>query len=398
MARSGSLGYRRRMLRRRLQRFGYPMLGLLFLALHGVEIAGDETLSTVEAVGAGVVAVVVAVAVAFAGRAPLVLAAVTLASFLLRPVIPDGGEGSAYGIPAILAAYACALELSGRRLYAGALLCAGLALHGALGDGNDDDPAATLVFFVLLLGAPWAAGRVVRLARQRQSLLEDRARLLELQRDEQARAAVAEERQRIARELHDVVSHAISVVVLPVRGGRRSLEAEPAEARGAFDAIERTSMQALGEMRRLLGLLRADEGEAPYLPQPSLSRVGELADELRGAGLPVDVSVEGEPVGLPPGVDVSAYRIVQEALTNALKHAGPTSARVLVRYEDDAVVVEVVDDGGGASAAVAVTPGSGNGLVGIRERVALVGGEVQAGPRQTGGYAVRARLPYVSER
>ena len=237
---------------------------------------------------------------------------------------------------------------------------------------------------------------MIRLSRQRQSLLEEQAVLLESQRDEQARAAVAEERQRIARELHDVVAHAISVVVLQSRGGRRVVGTEPERAREAFSAIERTSAEALSEMRRLLGLLRADEDQ-PMLPQPTLARLDALAEDLRASGLPVEVVVEGEPGDLPPGVDVSAYRIVQEALTNALKHAGPARARVRVAHEPGAVTIEVVDDGEGAAEAPRA-PGSGHGLVGIRERVAIVGGRVEAGPRPSGGYAVSARLPYAAER
>ena len=384
------------MLRGWLQRHGYTLVALAFVVGAGLEIAGDESLGTAEAVAASAAAIAVAAALSQAGRAPLALAGALLAVFVLRPVVPQGGEGAAYGIAAIIAPYVCALELEGRRRIAGAALCAATALYAGLLDG-DEAGADTLIFFVLLLGAPWAAGRVVRLSRQRQSLLEDRTRLLEIQRDERARAAVAEERQRIARELHDVVAHAISVVVLQARGGRRSLASDPQEAREAFDTIERTSTQALGEMRRLLGLLRSD-GDAPFVPQPSLERIGALAEELRATGLPVEVSVDGEPVGLPPGVDVSAYRIVQEALTNALKHAGPTQARVRIAYVEDAVLVEVVVDGAEEVPAAPLAPGSGNGLVGIRERVALVGGEVHAGPRDAGGYAVSARLPYGSER
>lgn len=385
------------MRRRRLQRHAYHVLAVLFLAGVGIELASDDSLGTGEAIAASSVAVAVAGAMSQAGRHPLVLAALVLASFVLRPVVSEAGEGAAYGIAAILTPYVCSLSLEGRRRRAaGAALCAAIALYGGLADDGGAG-ADTVIFFVLLLGAPWVAGRVVRLSRQREALLEDRTHLLEIQRDERARAAVAEERQRIARELHDVVAHAISVVIVQSRGGRRSLATEPEEARQAFDTIERTSTQALGEMRRLLGLLRHGD-DAPLVPQPSLDRIETLADELRASGLPVEVTVDGDPVALPPGVDLSAYRIVQEALTNALKHAGPTHARVRVAYEDDAVLVEVVDEGGAAEPAVPPGPGSGNGLVGMRERVALVGGELQAGPRIAGGYAVSARLPYCSER
>jgi signal transduction histidine kinase len=261
---------------------------------------------------------------------------------------------------------------------------------------DDGDPFAIgdVAFGAMLVGGPWAAGVALRLRRQSESRLAQRTVELEHEREAKARAAVAEERARIARELHDVVAHAISVVVLQARGGRRRLESDPAEARAAFDAIERTGEQALGEMRRLLGMLRESDDELARAPQPSLARLQSLADEVRSSGLPVDLEIEGEPVELPPGVDLSAYRIVQEALTNALKHAGPARARVRVSYEPQAVELEVTDDGRGNGAGA----GSGHGLVGIRERVAVVGGKLDAGPRPDGGYAVRVVLPYESER
>jgi len=205
---------------------------------------------------------------------------------------------------------------------------------------------------------------------------------------------VAEERQRIARELHDVVAHAISVIVVQARGGRRLLDTEPAEARGAFDTIEGTGQQVLGEMRRLLGLLRESEDQLALAPQPSLVRIDDLVEQVRDAGLPVELAIEGEPTELPPGIDLSAYRIVQEALTNALKHAGPATARVTLRYGEDSLELEIADDGSGSAAG----NGGGHGLVGIKERVAMLGGEVEAGGRVAGGYTVRARLPYASER
>ena len=174
------------------------------------------------------------------------------------------------------------------------------------------------------------------------------------------------------------------------------LDAEPAEARGAFDTIERTGQEALGEMRRLLGLLRESEDEPALAPQPTLARLEELVQQVRDAGLPVELAIEGEPTELPPGVDLSAYRIVQEALTNALKHAGPANARVTVRYADDNLELEIADDGSGSAAGNG--DGGGHGLVGIEERVAMLGGELETGEGPTGGYAVRARLPYASER
>jgi signal transduction histidine kinase len=205
---------------------------------------------------------------------------------------------------------------------------------------------------------------------------------------------VADERTRIARELHDVVAHAISVTVVQARGGRRMLDESPDEARAAFDAIERTSTHALAEMRRLLGMLRESDDDLALAPQPSLTRLDALAEQVRAAGLPVEIAVEGDPVELPPGVDLSAYRIVQEALTNALKHAGPARARVRVRYAQEELELEITDDGAGNGDG----GGSGHGLLGMRERVAVFGGELEAGVNAGGGYALRARLPIASAR
>jgi signal transduction histidine kinase len=218
--------------------------------------------------------------------------------------------------------------------------------------------------------------------------------VLVAERDERAQEAVAEERTRIARELHDVVAHAISLIVLQARGGRRMLSDDPDETRRALDVIEHAGEQALGEMRRLLGLLRDDEPELTLAPPPSLRRIDELVAGTRASGLPVEVVIEGEPVELPPGVDVSAYRIVQEALTNALKHAGPAHARVTITYARDAVDLAIVDDGPGVPSA----NGGGYGLAGMRERVAVYGGRLESGARPEGGYALRVRLPLRAER
>jgi signal transduction histidine kinase len=209
---------------------------------------------------------------------------------------------------------------------------------------------------------------------------------------------VAAERSRIARELHDVVSHAIAVTVLQARGGRRLVGVDDAAVRRALDAIERTNTAALGDMRRLLAVLRDTEGAAGdgLTPQPSLSRLEELVDQVRGSGLPVDLELSGDPGIVPPGVDLSAYRIVQEALTNVIKHAGADArARVQVTCRPDQVVVAVRDDGRLAVAGDDTTRrGEGNGLINIRERVAVVGGTVETGPDADGGFSVRVQLPY----
>jgi len=239
-----------------------------------------------------------------------------------------------------------------------------------------------VAFFVVFFGAPIVAGRVFRRRAERERVLVDAH-------ESRTAEAIADERARIARELHDVVAHAISVIVLQARGGRRMLHEAPDETRSALDAIEHAGEQALTEMRRLLGMLRAADERAALDPQPGLDRLGELAGQVASAGLPVELRIEGEPVELPPGVDVSAYRIVQEALTNALKHAGPARATVTLRYGDEALELEVVDDGAGN----ANGGGSGHGLVGIRERVGVYGGELEAGAHPDGGFRVRALLP-----
>jgi signal transduction histidine kinase len=210
-----------------------------------------------------------------------------------------------------------------------------------------------------------------------------------------SRWAVAEERGRIARELHDVVAHSVSVMVVQAGAARRTLAASPEQAATALGQIEQTGRQALVELRRLLGLLRDGEaGDADLAPQPSLAHLESLAAAAREAGLPVEVAVEGEPRSLPAGVDLSAYRIVQEALTNSLKHSGPSRARILVRYGAHDLRLEVRDDGPAGNGMENGPSGrSGHGLIGMRERVALFGGTLETGSLPGGGYRVAARLP-----
>ena len=241
----------------------------------------------------------------------------------------------------------------------------------------------------LLLAAAFGVGYALRGQRKQATLLALRAERLEQEREQSARLAVAEERLRIARELHDIVAHSLSVIVVQAQAGARVLDGEQASAREALDSIETTGRQALVEMRRLLGVLRTDDAEPALDPRPSLAYLDVLADRVRAAGLKVDVHVEGEAKAIPPGVDLSAYRIVQEALTNSLRHAGPGYAEVIVRYGADAVEIEITDDG---HAEVEGGEG-GHGLVGMGERAALVGGKVDSGPNSDHGYTVRAWLP-----
>jgi signal transduction histidine kinase len=254
-------------------------------------------------------------------------------------------------------------------------------------DRLSGDLVFTPIFFTIVWLFAFGLGR--RLERAR--MAEERARELELRRAEEARAAVAEERARIARELHDVVGHAVSVMTVQASGVRRLLKPDQEREREALEIVEQTGREALAEMRRLVGVLRRPE-EAPALaPQPSLKHVDRLVDQAREAGLPVTVRIEGDATELPAGVDLTAYRLVQEALTNAIKHANATSAEVHVRYGNGVVELVVTDDGRGVSDGSAES--GGHGLVGMRERVAVYGGELEAGPRPDGGYTLRARLP-----
>jgi signal transduction histidine kinase len=317
------------------------------------------------------------------------LGVIAVALSLGSLVVPPSGEDPiAPGIAVAVALYSVGAHSSGWRAALGAVGTL-VAVFFVVATDPDEATLGSYIFFLLVVGGPWVAGRAIRYRRLSERQLEDRAVTAEREREERARAAVAEERARIARELHDIVAHAISVIVLQARGGRRSLTSEPEESRGAFDSIESTGQQALAEMRRLLGMLRQGDDELALLPQPSLSGLEALAAHVSEAGLPVDVTIEGDRRELPPGVDLSAFRIVQEALTNALKHAGPATARVRVRYGEDELELEIVDTGPDQGE----EDGSGHGLIGMRERAALYGGEVVAGRSTGGGFAVRVRLP-----
>lgn len=239
------------------------------------------------------------------------------------------------------------------------------------------------------LAMAWVVGRLMRSWRLRTEELEGLAAELAAERDARARAAVEAERMRIAHELHDVVAHNVSVMTIQATAASRILASDPGAARDALASVECTGRETVDEMRILLGVLRDRGAEEPFAPQPGLAELDALADRVGSAGLPVEVVVEGRPRPLAAGLDLAAYRIVQEALTNSLKHAGGAHAQVTVRYTDTALELEVVDDGAGNGAG----GGTGNGLVGMQERVAMYGGQVEMGRRREGGWALRARLP-----
>jgi signal transduction histidine kinase len=326
-------------------------------------------------------------------RAPLLMwatiwAGIALAFTLDRPLDPQLGPDPRTPEPltfvVFVAAYSLGAHASLRRAAAGLILAVpvvdeisqrgglGLLFHG--GSGVD------LAF--LQIAAFWLAGVLVRGRRRAVSVI---ARTAALQR--QAEQATAAERARIARELHDIIAHHLSVVVLHAAGAQAAGRADPA----TLQEIEHSGRQALTETRRLLGVLREPDGETGRAPQPGISELPALADRLRAAGLEVSLSIDGDHTALSPGVNVSAYRIVQEALTNALKHAGPARAEVTVSCAEGAVTIEVTDDGPGNPAPPALT--GGQGLAGMRARVAVFGGDLRAGPRPGGGFTVCARLP-----
>jgi signal transduction histidine kinase len=250
-----------------------------------------------------------------------------------------------------------------------------------VGSGLEFGAAAARIVFLV---AAWLLGESVGSRRAYVREIEEKAERLEREQAAESRRAAAEEQARIARELHDVIAHALSVIVVQAGAADDVFEVDPKLARGPIRAIDGAARAALADLRRVLGVLQSD---TEYAPQPGVARLDELVEQVRATGLRVALQIEGQPRPLPAAVDLSAFRIVQEALTNVLKHAEAERARVLIRYGDD-LVVEVADDGHGP-----VNGTTGNGLIGMRERAALLGGTVTAGAASGGGYRIRASLP-----
>jgi signal transduction histidine kinase len=258
------------------------------------------------------------------------------------------------------------------------------------------DPTHTvsnLMLIPVLFAVGWLIGFALHERAEQMQVAEQRAARAESERESAARVAVAEERARIARELHDVVAHAMSVMVLQVGAVRHRMPVDDRGDREALQNVERAGRAALAEMRRLLDAMRREEDELELAPQPGMENVTRLLDDVRAAGLDVSFEVHGEPVPLFPGLDLSAYRILQEGLTNTLKHAHAQHAQVHVRYGQDHLELEVRDDGRGPAGRVDDELPHGHGLVGIGERVKIYGGDLTAGAGATGGFALRARLP-----
>jgi signal transduction histidine kinase len=317
---------------------------------------------------------------------PVAVLAVTLvagmvfnAGFADSPTLPLG---------VVVALYTVAAR-SERSVSKRAVLVTGIALPVPILVAAGFEVDSALLPLGITAGA-WILGDNLRTRRAYLGELEAKAVRLEREREEAARRAVAREQARIARELHDVISHNVSVMVVQAAAGADVFDAEPSRARSALTSIEATGREALSELRRLLGVIRIDD-DATLTPQPGLERLAPLLEQVRAAGLAVELTVEGPSAPLPPGLDLAAYRIVQEALTNTLKHASASRAEVALRYGAAELAVDVLDDGRGATAGG--TAGGGHGLAGMRERVALYDGRIVAGPRSDGGFAVSARFP-----
>lgn len=321
-------------------------------------------------------------------RAPLCSCAVVMGGAVLAHVVGPSPEGLSEVAGMVVASYSVACYSDIRRAVVGLAL---VVLSVALSQGFTADD---LAFGVLLFGGAWALGRTVRSARGRTRELESLTGELARERGENARLAVELERTRIARELHDVVAHAVSVMVVQAGGVRGLLGPTQHDERQALGVIESTGRQAMGELRRMVGMLRAPVEGDGLAPPPALSHVRALVQQVRDAGLPVELTVAGSPRPLSPGLELSAYRVVQEALTNTLKHAGPAHAEVSVRYGERALELDVRDDGAGPSR----NGGGGHGLTGMRERVGLYGGQLDVGAQPSGGYRVFARFPLGSAR
>jgi signal transduction histidine kinase len=306
-----------------------------------------------------------------------------------------GYPQSVGGFGVLIAIYTVAAHVPLREaIVAAGIYVVGMALSliGFSRDTGSSFDALFPDFLVNLLALilAWTVGVTVRTRRAYVAALEARAELLEREREDNARLAVALERGRIAREMHDVVAHNVSVVVVQAAAAERLVETDPERARQAMRDVAATGRLALTEMRRLLGVLRDGDASDDLGPQPGVAELRALAGTVEDAGMQVELSVQGEERPLPASAALSVYRIVQEALTNSLRHAGPARARVILRYLPDALEVQVSDNGVGV---VPPAEHGGHGLIGMRERVALFGGELTAGPRLEGGYAVVARIP-----
>lgn len=336
------------------------------------------------------------------GAAPYVLrrrfplAVLLVASAPVLAILGLGYTSAVIGSGLFLAAYSVAAWSDGRNAALAGVWTVGLLVALSVVKPESMTFGELATDTALFAGAI-ALGRGVTERRRTVTLLADRAELAERARLEEARRAVADERLRIAQELHDVIGHTLGVIALQAGVGAHVIDADPAEAKASLVSVSERSRSALAEVRQILGALRTEEGGG-YAPPPGLDALDELVAQLAAAGLPVDLRVEGDLTDVPPALGLTAYRVVQEALTNVVKHAGPAHATVTVRRDGGALLVEVADDGRGAPVTAGGGGGTGgHGQLGMGERVAVWGGALSAGAAPDGGYRVTARLPVGSE-
>ncbi|MFG2630087.1 sensor histidine kinase [Streptomyces sp. NPDC048473] len=377
---------------------------VFLLGLSGVQMAADHAGRTsMERIAAVPIVIGLCLVVALRRRAPEKMLLLAVALGVAQLVSGVGPNIANFAMLVITFTVATVGERWASRL---ALVCSLSAAGLSQLRWQQDAPRSSWpeqVFVVIVMTVPfvlaWVLGDSMRTRRAYFSQLEERAARLEREREAQSKVAVAAERARIARELHDVVAHNVSVMVVQADGAAYVMDAAPDQARQALETISSTGRQALAEMRRLLGVLRTgdvkESGE--YVPQPDVEQIEDLIEQVRQTGLAVDFKIEGTPRPLPSGVELTAYRIVQEALTNTRKHGGPDAgASVRLVYFDDGLGLLVEDDGRGAAHELyedGGADGAGHGMIGMRERVGMVGGTLDAGPRPGGGFRISALLP-----
>ena len=371
------------------------LIGTAFFAVNGIGNALEppEPDSVYKQEGAVGILLVLGqtLPLAIAFRYPMIALVVIMASFMAH----TGFNHDVVWVVQFTAAlsFLMAVTRGGERQSLLALFLVSLGIVVSFGVLRDEERVGDVIIQMLLFGGIWILGNLSRTRRIRLESTEQMVTRLEAEQDRLAREAVQDERARIARDLHDIIGHTLNIIVVQAGAARAVFKSRPDKALESLSSIETTARQSLSDMERMLGLLRPPEAEAvPYGPQPGLGQVDRLAEQFSDAGLRVDVNVAGEPQKLPMSLDLSAYRIVQEALTNVLKHAGPARARVAIAYLAGRLELDIVDDGQGSSQDGNGAAG-GRGLLGMRERVSLFGGQLDVGPVKEGGFRVHASLP-----
>lgn len=365
------------------------VMGLFLVVVAGLTAATGRQTSVLSVLAA----IATCATVTARRRAPAAMTILAVIGISVFTISTGNGHATVEPLAALLDYYMLGRLSTGRgrpALDATLLALAIPAIHLSPGNSSVSNVAATWSLFVAV---PFAGGRAIGSRAVLTRELRGSTERLEREQTERTRRAAAEERNRIARELHDVVAHSVSVMVIQTQAARRVAREDRETARAALRSVESSGRDALTEMRRMMGVLRHGDQELAGATAPALSQVNALLARARAAGLPVELHLAGEPCELSPGLDLVVFRVIQEALTNAIKHAGPARALVRIAFTPDALELEIIDNGRGPAPADAPLPGAGQGLVGMRERLGLYGGELHTGRRRGGGFQVRARVP-----